>query len=147
MVCGPSLDVMKSALVSKPEECFDYTSRAGPWFTVFADGEMPPRIAKEGFAGPQTPAMTVPAMLKIAAGKKGQHDALLTERPVPPLKDGKAPPALPREQWTKWTFQQYLDHVRAAAEGLIALGCRPFDSVNIWSTIVMKAIMGTLTSC
>jgi len=93
---------------------------------------MPPRLALKGFAGPDTPVFTLPALLAKAAQTKGSKAALLVERPCPPLKDGKAPPALPREQWKTWTLKMYHDDVRKVAKAYIKLGFAQFDTANIW---------------
>ena len=36
--------------------------------------------------------------------------------------DGKAPPALPEDEWTTWTYEEMLGDIRSAAKGMIALG-------------------------
>ena len=80
----------------------------------------------------ETPGTTLIAVLKKAALNHGGKNAFMVERPVPAIVDKKVPPALPPEDWTKWTYQQYHDDVSKAAKGFITLGLRRFQSVNIW---------------
>lgn len=110
---------------------FPYTG-PGPWFTCSADAEMQPRLAKRGYAGPLTEVSTLPGLLRKLAARKGSMLALQVERPVPVLQDGQAPPALPREEWTTWTFAQYHEDTRLMARAFIKLGFRQFDTANIW---------------
>lgn len=95
---------------------------------------MPPRFAKEGMASEASiPATTLCKLLTTAAEKHSAKPALMIERPLPPLgADNKAPPALPVDQWTQWTYAQYLADVRKAAKGFVKLGFQQFDSVNVW---------------
>lgn len=113
-----------------------YTSYVGdgPWFTTKPNGVMEPRFARSGLAAQESIApTTLPQLLTLAAQLNGPKPAMMVERPLPPLdKDGKAPPALPNEEWTQWTFESYLGDVRKAAKGFVKLGFAPFDSVNIW---------------
>merc|ERR1712232_1512594 len=86
--------------------------------------------AKDGPASEATiPATTLPALIKQTMVHNANNVALMIERPVPELVDGKAPPALPIEQWTKWTYSEYYNDIVAAAKGFIKLGFKPYDSV------------------
>jgi len=107
---------------------------SGPWFKCKPDALVPPRFAEAGFASSEKcPATTLPELLKEAATWKGDKEYLKVERPLPPLdKDGKAPPALHRDEWQTWTYKQAYDEVRTAAMGFIKLGFKQFDSVNVW---------------
>jgi len=58
--------------------------------------------------------------------------AFMIERPCPELVDGKPPPALPIEEWTKWSWADYFSDVQTVAKAYAALGFAPFDSVSIW---------------
>jgi len=139
-----SIVVQAKARESPPEELLTYEG-AGPWFTCDADGEILPHPAKAGYAGPKTTVSTVPKLLQEAAQKKGDKDALLVERPLPPLGEGnKAPPPLPREKWTTWTIKQYHDDVRNLAKAFIKLGFQPFDTVNVWGFNAPEWFIGAI---
>jgi len=56
----------------------------------------------------------------------------MIERPCPELVDGKAPPALPIEEWKKWTWADYLSDLETVAKAYVSLGFAPFDSVSVW---------------
>jgi len=56
----------------------------------------------------------------------------MVERPCPELVDGKPPPALPIEEWTKWSYADYLSDVQTVAKAYVSLGFAPFDSVSVW---------------
>jgi long-chain-fatty-acid--CoA ligase ACSBG len=105
----------------------------GPWFTCKPDGVMPPRLANAGAAGSEScPITTLPQLLQKAVASAKDMPALKVERPVPELQDGKAPPALPDDQWTTWTYAQYLEDVKCAAKAAIKLGFKQHDSLNVW---------------
>lgn len=126
------VSVLKSAPANKANELFQYAG-SDKWFKCAPSDVCEPRIAEGGVAGPATPSSTIPVLFKrSAAGPKGKHDALLVERPVPPLKDGRAPPAMPRQEWKTWSYKAYHDEVRKVAKGFLALGFKQFDTVNIW---------------
>jgi long-chain-fatty-acid--CoA ligase ACSBG len=128
----PPAEVFKAAPKSKGDELFQYEG-SDTWFGCNPDSIVKPRVAKAGVAGPSTPTSTLPALFKKAAsGPKGNKDALLVERPVPALKDGRAPPPLPRQEWKKWTMKMYHDDVRKLAKGFMSLGFKQYDTVCIW---------------
>jgi len=78
-------------------------------------------------------SMTMPALFKLAAKKKGDKIALRVEWPIPPLdKDGKWPKPLPPAEWRTWTYKQYYEESCSAAQGLIALGFAQHDACTIW---------------
>merc|ERR1719183_1390446 len=77
----------------------------------------------------------------------GTKTALMVERPVPVIEDGSPPPpALPREEWTKWTYAEYMDDIRSAAKGFTKLGFQSFDSVNIWGFNSPEWVIAALAS-
>lgn len=128
--------------------CVDY-SGPGPWFRCMPDAEAPPKLAKWGVASELgTPVTTLPSLVrKIAESEKASMAALMVERPLPPLdEDGKAPPALPLEEWTKWTYSDYHESVRNAAAGMIKLGFKRFDSVSIWGFNSPEWSMGAVAA-
>mmetsp|Transcript_24782 Transcript_24782/g.57568 ORF Transcript_24782/g.57568 Transcript_24782/m.57568 type:complete len:764 (-) Transcript_24782:78-2369(-) len=113
-------------------EYFDYRG-PGPWWKCKPNDVAPPRISQVGIAGPETPATTVPALLQRAAQANPDDEALLIERPCPPVDDeGHAPEALDLEDWTTWTYSQYWSETRRVAQGFMAMGFQPFDTVNVW---------------
>mmetsp|Transcript_23776 Transcript_23776/g.67680 ORF Transcript_23776/g.67680 Transcript_23776/m.67680 type:complete len:774 (-) Transcript_23776:71-2392(-) len=115
-----------------PSEIVKYLG-PGPWFSCAPVAEMPPRVSAAGIASAETsPPATLVTLLAKAAAEKGGTAALLVERPLPEIKDGKVPPPLPRDQWQAWTYNDYLRDVRRAAKGFLALGLQPFESVNVW---------------
>ena len=70
----------------------------------------------------------------LAAEKKGEQVAMQVERAdgLAFVKGQPVPPALPLEQWTKWTFAEYYAECRVAARAFMALGLERFDGVNIF---------------
>lgn len=129
--CAGPKEVFKNVPDLSDDHYFPYKG-SDTWFTCAADGEMVPRTSAKGFAGPLTAETTVSALLQSCAAKKGNKPALLVERPCPPLKDGKAPEPLPRENWKTWTMNDYHNDVRKAAKAYIKLGFKQFDTVNVW---------------
>jgi len=129
--CTPHPDVAQKKSRLPEKEYFQYPG-SGPWFKCEPDAEVAPRIAEAGVAGPDTAPTIMPLLLEMAVKKQGGKDAMLVERPLPPLKDGQAPPAFPREKWTKWTWKSYRDEVRSMAKTFLKLGFKQFDTVNIW---------------
>jgi len=124
---APSIKTMKD-----PSQYSQYSGE-GPWWTCKPDGMMPARCATSGPASEMAiPATTLPRLMAEVKKMNGPNIAFMVERPLPALVDNKAPPALPYEDWKKWTFAQYIDDIRNAAKGFIELGFQPFDSVNIW---------------
>jgi len=125
--------VCKHAPISRDPDAFVAYDGPGPWFVCAPNAEVAPRIARTGAGGPDTGATTLMALLAKAAEEKGDKPALLVERPCPPVgADKKVPPALPREEWTQWTYEEYHSDVRRAAKAFAALGMQMFESVNIW---------------
>lgn len=132
---GLAASIEASAPVStKKDDYFPYEASQGPFFTCSAQAVMPPRCSGTGIASAQVTApMTLPKLLQKAAETKGGLPAMKVERPCPPLDaDGKAPPALPEEEWQTWTYRQYYDDVRTIAKAFIKLGFAPFETINVW---------------
>jgi len=119
----------------------------GPWHACMPDAEVPPRVAKMGVASSD---MTNPTTLMLLFGRaaqlKGDRQALLVERPLPEVVDKQVPPALPREEWTAWTYAEYLADVRRAAKGFVQLGMQRFQSVNIWGFNAPEWTMAALAA-
>lgn len=111
----------------------DYTGKTNFW-TEDCKGEKPIVYAKDGPASEKGgQATTLPQMFRLAKSRFGNKPALRVERPVPAiLENGKAPPALAREDWKTWTWEQYYHDCSRGARALISLGFQQFDSVNIF---------------
>jgi len=138
--------VCEQAPEGEPESLVQYVG-PGPWWVCAPNAEVPPRLAASGYASANgIPPMTMMGLLTKAAELKGDCEALKVERPLPEVVDKKVPPPLPRDDWTTWTYQEYLDEVRRAAGGMIALGLQPFESVNIWGFNAPEWHMSSLAS-
>jgi len=103
-------------------------------YRIRPDDFRPIRFAKTGVASKEmTPPETIVDTFKRAVARHGDSPALKVERPMPPLDaSGKAPPALPENEWTTWTWQQYYDEAREVAKGLIALGVERMEGVAVY---------------
>jgi len=131
-MCSHGRDDIKKEVKQLSEDNYFPYKGSGPWFTCKPDGEMAPRVAATGRAGPETPIMTLPALLAKAAKEKGSAPSLCVERPCPDLVNGVAPAPEPREKWKTWTLKEYHEDVRKTAKAYISLGFKQFDTVNIW---------------
>ena len=139
--------LQKAPILDARDAYFDYEGKQGPWSTCFFNAKMEPRVAKVGVGGSFVEPTTLMALMTKAAAQHGEKPALKTESPCPELEDGKAPPALPEDEWTTWTYEEMLGDIRSAAKGMIALGFQQYDTVNIWgfnSPEWFIAEMGTL---
>jgi len=126
--------VLSEAPVSKDKDDYCDYSGAGPWYTCKPDGLHVERFSKKGPASREgCPPTTLMTLFKKASETKWDKQALKIERPLPPLdSEGKAPDALPDEEWKTWTWKQHYDESRKAAKGFIKLGHQPFDGVAMW---------------
>jgi len=118
-----------------PEPSADEISEygKGPFWTCDGSAEAPIRYAKSGIGSDGVEPVTLVKLMQMACEKKGDKAAMRTESPCPPLDaDRKAPPPLPLDQWKQWTFQEYYDETKLVAKGMIALGHKHFDAVNIF---------------
>jgi len=131
-MCTPTPVVLKKVSRRAENTYFSYPQGQGPWFRCEPDADVKPRICEAGLAGPDTVPTTLPMLMEEASSNKGIFSALLVERPLPALQDGKAPEAFPRHQWTRWSWKQYRDDVRAMAKCFMKYGCMQYDTVNIW---------------
>lgn len=133
MDCSPPRNEVYRDVPDCPADQYFAYAGQGPWFTCAAEGEAPPRMARRGLAGPDTEAQTLPGLLRQAVELEGKRDALLAERPLPALQhDRPPPPALSRETWQRWTFEQYHWDARAVAKAFISLGLEQFGTVIVW---------------
>jgi len=111
-------------------EYCDYMASRGPFWTHDCKAESSIKFAKEGCASWEP--TTLIAMFRETATKHETMPAFMIERPCPELVDGHAPPALPIEEWKKWSWADYFGDVQTVAKAYVALGFAPFDSVSIW---------------
>eukprot|EP00937_MAST-01D_sp_MAST-1D-sp2_P000464 g464.t1 len=143
--------------IHKQGECLDdgpekqsaaaYKRAGGPYAFSDRTKEMKPRLAEKGVASAVgCPASTLPALFKLAAEKKGEQVALQVERAdgLEFVKGQPVPPALPLDQWTKWTFAEYYAECRTAARAFMALGLERFDGVNIFGFNSPEWFMGEM---
>jgi long-chain-fatty-acid--CoA ligase ACSBG len=138
--------LQKAPILDARDAYFDYEGKQGPWSTCFFNAKMEPRVAKVGVGGSFVEPTTLMALMTKAAAQHGEKPALKTESPCPDLEDGKAPPALPEDEWTTWTYQEMLGDIRSAAKGMIALGFQQYDTVNIWGFNSPEWVMGALAA-
>lgn len=103
----------------------------GPWYACRPDSEVKPRMALKG-PGSVPPSTMIEAMQRATDGHGGEQIALLIERPIPPVVDGKVPPALPHEELTTWTYREYQADVRQMANAFLQFDMAFFETVNIW---------------
>jgi len=83
-------------------------------------------------SGEFSPPMTIPQVFEIAVLTKKNRPVMAVERPLPPAEGlGKAS-SLPWDQWTKWTYQDYMDETRTAAKAFMACGVQQFGTVNVF---------------
>eukprot|EP00931_Biecheleriopsis_adriatica_P088920 TRINITY_DN63141_c0_g1_i1.p1 TRINITY_DN63141_c0_g1~~TRINITY_DN63141_c0_g1_i1.p1 ORF type:complete len:806 (+),score=185.22 TRINITY_DN63141_c0_g1_i1:78-2420(+) len=132
--CSPEV-LDESPRTEEPACLVSYDNPSGPWYRCQPNAEVKPRMAKMGLASEEkSPPQTLPEILRqVANGAKGEEEFLKVERPLPPLdKDSKPPPALPRDEWTTWTFEEVLEEAENAAKGFIRLGLQMHESVNVW---------------
>lgn len=111
----------------------EYSRPAITSATCSPGGLLEPVGASSGFSSlEKTPPMTFPQIFRQAVSKHPKKLALAIERPVPTkTEDGKAP-SLNDEDWTKWTFTEFLDDVEKAACALLTLGVEQFGSVAVF---------------
>jgi len=123
----------------------DYKTSKGPFWTHECNSENSIKFAQEGCAN-WVPA-TLIDIFKTTATKHATMPAFLIERPCPELVDGKPPPALPIEEWKKWSYADYFSDVQTVAKAYVALGFAPFDSVSVWGFNSPEWIMSAVAGC
>jgi len=133
-ILGVEIDAVAPSYSDDKENLWDGFVGSGPWYTCKADGEIKPRVAKKGPSGEQeNPSLTLQQMLTRACERRGEKQALKVERPCPPLSaDNKAPPALPEEDWTAWTYNEWNQEARDCGKACMAMGMEVFGTVNAW---------------
>jgi len=106
---------------------------AGKHFGVRPDYDHPIRLAETGIlSGKAAPPICFPQLLAAAAKNFPNQVALAVEKNPPPPESPGVAPALPWEQWTKWTWKQYYEDARALAKAFMVLGIEQFGSVSIF---------------
>lgn len=128
--CVPQDEVNDRAPFQSKKLLPDFSSYTGPITDRTAAASLP-ALALEGPAA-DAPVTTVPQLFEKACSRKGDTVCLRTERPCPPLVDGKAGPAIPLDDWKAWTYKEYIAEVKATARAFLALGLGPKDAVAIY---------------
>jgi len=131
---APSVTVLQEAPRNAKDAYPRYDAWNGAWWTSSADADRKPNLSQTGIASVlDEDLQTLPQLYARAAKVRGAEVALAVERPVPPLgKRGDAPPALPYDQWMKWTYAEYFAEIETVAKAYIALGFQENDTVNVW---------------
>lgn len=123
-----------------------YDRAKAPHWTTDCKEVRDPVLSKSGVASEASTTL-IKWFQKIAADPiKGPKDALAVERPLPPMDGKKASPALPRDQWTTWTYVEYYNECRVAAKAMLAMGCQQCDGVNIYGFNAPEWFMGEMSA-
>mmetsp|Transcript_31410 Transcript_31410/g.61216 ORF Transcript_31410/g.61216 Transcript_31410/m.61216 type:complete len:754 (-) Transcript_31410:236-2497(-) len=134
-------------LQKKEDEYVVYPEGAGPFSTVDGTAEVPIRYAKSGLASEEVaPTTTLTQIFKEACAKKPDKIAMRVERPLPAPENGVAPPALPADQWTSWTYKQYYDDTCKLAKAMVAVGHQVHEAVNIFGFNSPEWFMGQMAA-
>eukprot|EP00403_Amphidinium_massartii_P037641 CAMPEP_0178440584 /NCGR_PEP_ID=MMETSP0689_2-20121128/36875_1 /TAXON_ID=160604 /ORGANISM="Amphidinium massartii, Strain CS-259" /LENGTH=742 /DNA_ID=CAMNT_0020063405 /DNA_START=29 /DNA_END=2257 /DNA_ORIENTATION=- len=92
------------------------------------------------------PSMTLSSLLAKAAANFPKQVALTVERPLPkPVEPGVAP-ALPWAQWKKWTWAEYYQQARYAAQAYMVLGVEQFGTVSIFGFNAPEWVISALAA-
>jgi hypothetical protein len=75
---------------------------------------------------------TICDLLEKATKKCSERSALAAELPVPALVNGIPPPALPADEWTTWTWNQFMADVKKLAKCFMNHGVEQFDSITVF---------------
>jgi len=126
------ITVPTDAPVNISSEYVKYDTK-GPFWKYEPDAEAEVHFAERGIASESgTPMMTLIETFAIAAKKKPLKVALRTEG-LPALKKGEnVPIPRPLSKWKQWTWKQYYSDCRKIAKGLLSLGFKQHDSINIF---------------
>jgi len=136
---------MAVAPKNKSSEIIRYDKKDGPFWTSASDGERKVLFAETGWASEKvTPSKTIIEVMTLAAKNHPNKIAMRTEN-MPMIKKGEtAPPSLPLEQWTSWTWKSYLSDTRKVAKALIKVGHVQHDSVNVFGFNCPQWFMGQM---
>eukprot|EP00039_Didymoeca_costata_P018185 m.332454 g.332454 ORF g.332454 m.332454 type:complete len:762 (+) comp16948_c0_seq1:162-2447(+) len=128
----------------------EYKAEDGPFCSSDGTAEAKILFPPDGPASKESlPPSTLPEWFKRAAEQKGEKYAMMVERPCPPLDGKKAPPALPKDQWTKWTWNSYYAECRQLAKAMMKVGLNQHDACTIFgfnSPEWFMAELGTITA-
>jgi len=110
-----------------------YPADGTPFWTCDGNSKATIRMSESG-AGSESvcPPQTLPEIFKEAVAKKGDKVCMRVERGLPPPEGVKAPPCLPDNQWTTWTYKQYYEESCKIAKACIKIGHQRHESVNIF---------------
>jgi long-chain-fatty-acid--CoA ligase ACSBG len=124
-------------------EVSKYDDKAQKW-GVEKSFEQTIRYAGTGIAAER--ALTIPELFRATCRRHASNMALSVERG-----DLSDPAAFPAENWTSWTYADYLNDVECAAAGFLSFGCPTFASVAIWGFNApewhMACVAGVMISC
>jgi len=116
-----------AAPVSSAAELPNYRVKSSPHVSYEKSFVKDIRVAQGGVASRKP--TTFLQVLRAAAKKAGDKLALAVERPDGGL---TSPDALPLEEWTKWTWTEYMQDAERAAAAFLDLGTERHDSVGVW---------------
>jgi len=116
--------------------------------TVSKTDTVPIKLAATGIASAEgTPVTTVSKLLQKACAKFGDSPALRCERPLKELAKGETPPpALPTDQWTTWTYNEYYSEACLAAKAMMKVGVGVHDAVTIFGFNAPEWVMGEVSA-
>ncbi|CAD7942467.1 unnamed protein product [Amoebophrya sp. A25] len=94
---------------------------------------LPLKLAPQGPASEaENPPTTILALLEQAAKYFPNEIAHAVERPQPAKVAARSAPSLPLEQWTRFTYAEYLRACKLAGAAFAQLGVEQFGSVAVW---------------
>mmetsp|Transcript_17801 Transcript_17801/g.43577 ORF Transcript_17801/g.43577 Transcript_17801/m.43577 type:complete len:1129 (-) Transcript_17801:373-3759(-) len=137
-----SKNIPASAPIYPKEYIPNYDDAKAPHYVMFKHEEGRIVFAKSGPAsdkeGEGLPPTTIPELLKKAGtGINKGKPALLVERDengnYPEIEEkGNIPGPVPRDDWKKWTYEQYYQDCEHFATSCVAVGAKQFGTVAIW---------------
>lgn len=116
----------------------DYPEDEQKYWTVDATAEQNIIIGKGGPASAIEDDLgwvptTVHKMFQMALKDSADKNAMAVEVGLAtPTSPKDVPTAVPRDEWSTWTYQEYYDEACAAAKAFIKLGVEAHDAVNIY---------------
>merc|ERR1719159_1510740 len=130
-------------VLSTGGELSKYADSAQKW-GVEKSFEQTVRLAKEGMASEKS--FTVQQCFRATCRRHADKMAMSVERG-----DLSDPAAFPAENWTSWTYGEYLNDVECASAAFISFGCSVFSSVAIWGFNApewhMSCVAAVMISC
>jgi long-chain-fatty-acid--CoA ligase ACSBG len=137
-----------SPFLNEPaENKSEYTDDKKPFFSPDRTVARKIREAKSGLASLDektgTRLETIPQLFKRACEASGNKPAMRVERPCPPFDKDSANLSAPFEDWKTWNYQEYYDESLQAARGMVTLGLKRYDAVNIFGFNCPEWLMAT----